>query len=126
MSESWTFLTHHSHVLICIWQNRDVRIRDIADVVGITERATQHIVAELEEAGYLHHDKIGRRNHYELTTTLALRHPIESHITLEELMQVVAPKSDDFRSEAVRPDGVRPDAFGAEAARRAAGGGGAG
>lgn len=106
---SWTFLTNHAHVLICIWQNPDVRIRDIADVVGITERATQHIVAELEEAGYLQHDKIGRRNHYELATSQRLRLPIESNITLEDLMNVLAPKSEGVRSESVRPEGVRAE-----------------
>ena len=74
----WTFLTSHARVLILIAQNPDVRVRDLADVAGITERSTRRIIAELEDDGYLAHEKIGRRNHYKLTTSATLRHPSPS------------------------------------------------
>ena len=60
----WTFLTNHAHVLVCLTQNPEARMRDVAQLIGVTERAVQRIVAELEEAGYLTHEREGRRNHY--------------------------------------------------------------
>ncbi len=93
MGQSWTFFTNHAHVLFCISQNADVRIREVAATVGITERATQRIVAELEEAGYLRHEKIGRRNRYELTTNSHLRHPIEAHVTIDDLLHLLTERS---------------------------------
>lgn len=91
MSQSWTFLTNHSHVLLCIATNPDILTRDIADLVGITERSAQRIIAELEEAGYLSHLKVGRRNHYEVHPDLPLRHPLESHLEIEALLEVLRP-----------------------------------
>lgn len=93
MSESWTFFTNHAHVLFSISQNPDVRIRDVAALVGITERAAQRIIAELEEAGYLQHEKIGRRNRYHLTTNHSLRHPIEAHVTVDDLLGLLGEHS---------------------------------
>ena len=87
--QHWTFLTNHSHTLLCIASDPDVRLRDIADQVGITERAAQRIVAELEEAGYVSHERVGRRNHYELHPDLPLRHPLESHLAVGELLGVL-------------------------------------
>lgn len=89
MSSNWTFFTNHAHVLICIAEDPDIRLREVAERVGITERAAQRIVAELEEAGYLHHERHGRRNHYELRPEGHLRHPIESHVTIGELLDFV-------------------------------------
>lgn len=89
MSKNWTFLTNHAHVLFCISENLDVRTRDIAAQVGITERATQRIVAELEEAGYLRHWRVGRRNHYELVDEVPLRHPLETHVMVEDLLALL-------------------------------------
>ena len=86
---SWTFLTNHSHVLLCIAENPDVRLRDVAEQVGITERATQRIVAELEDAGYLSHEKVGRRNRYEVHPDLPLRHPLEDHLSIGALLRVL-------------------------------------
>ena len=85
----WTFLTNHSHVLLCVAQNPDALIREIAEQVGITQRATQRIVSELEEAGYLSHTKVGRRNHYEVNPDLSLRHPLESHLEIGALLQTL-------------------------------------
>lgn len=89
MSDSWTFFTNHAHVLFCISEDPDIRLREVAQRVGITERATQRIVAELEDAGYLHHERQGRRNHYELEVDTPLRHPIEHHVTVGDLLEML-------------------------------------
>ena len=90
MSESkWTFLTNHSHVLLCIAEDSNVLLREVAVRVGITERATQRIVAELEEAGYLSHERVGRRNHYQVHPELPLRHPLEDHLEIGALLRVL-------------------------------------
>ena len=101
MSHSWTFLTNHSHVLLCISANPDILTRDIARLVGITERSAQRIISELEEAGYVSHHKVGRRNHYEVHPNRPLRHPLESHLEIEALLDVLVP--------AVESAGVKPD-----------------
>lgn len=88
-SSTWTFLTNHSHILLCIAEDPDIRLRDIADRVGITERAAQRIVAELEEAGYVSHERVGRRNRYEVNTDLPLRHPLEDHLAIGALLRVL-------------------------------------
>jgi Mn-dependent DtxR family transcriptional regulator len=83
---SWTFLTNHSHVLIAIARDPGLRQRDIAHAVGITVGAVQKIISELERAGYLRHERVGRRNTYEVLGELPLRHPLESHRTVGELL----------------------------------------
>ena len=65
----WRFVTNHTQVLLAIAQNPDIRARDIADAVGITERAAQRIVADLVEAGYIESARVGRRNHYTINRT---------------------------------------------------------
>jgi DNA-binding Lrp family transcriptional regulator len=75
----WTFLTNHAHVLLCIAREPEVRLREVANRVGITERAVQRIVADLEEGGYLSHSREGRRNRYEVHLDRPLRHSVESH-----------------------------------------------
>ena len=92
MVSGWTFFTNHAHVLFCISQDPDIRLRDVASKVGITERATQRIVAELEESGYLSHERVGRRNRYEVETGGHLRHPIEAHVTLGEMLDMLEPR----------------------------------
>jgi len=87
----WTFLTNHAHVLLCIARDAEVRVRDLADRVGITERAVQRIVAELEEAGYLLRHREGRRNTYEVMGELPLRHPIERQSKVRALIALVEP-----------------------------------
>jgi len=82
----WTFLTNHAHVLLCVSENPNVRLRDIAELVGITERATQRIVGELEDAGYLERVREGRRNSYRLNTAMPLRHPLDSDFRISELL----------------------------------------
>src|SRR5690349_3872620 len=78
-SGSWTFLTNHAHVLLCLAREPELRLRDVAGRVGITERAVQRIVADLEEGRYLTRERTGRRNRYEIHPDLPLRHPIEAH-----------------------------------------------
>ena len=92
MSEStggWTFLTNHAHVLFCIAEDPDVRLRDVAARVGITERAVQRIVTDLEHEGYLAVSKEGRRNRYQVHYDQPLRHPIERHRTVDALVKLV-------------------------------------
>ncbi len=85
----WTFLTNHSHVLFCIALDPDVRLRDVALRVGITERAVQRIVTDLEGEGYLAVTKEGRRNRYAVRFELPLRHPIERHRSVKALLDLV-------------------------------------
>lgn len=85
----WTFLTNHAHVLLCIARAPEVRMRDVAEQVGITERAVQRIVSDLELAGYLRRSREGRRNRYEVQTDLPLRHPIERHERVSSLISLV-------------------------------------
>ena len=88
---SWTFLTNHAHVLFCIARDPGVRLRDVAARVGITERAAQRIVADLDRDGYLERNRIGRRNHYRIDQDLHLRHPIEQHLAVGELIALLDP-----------------------------------
>jgi len=86
----WTFLTNHAHVLLCVAENPNVRLRDVAVQVGITERAAQRIVSELEEAGYLDRERAGRRNVYRLNTAMPLRHPLDQQHRIGELLATFA------------------------------------
>lgn len=90
----WTFLTNHTHVLLCLFRQPDQRLRDVADAVGITERMVQRIVAELVEAGYLRISKEGRRNRYTVHADLKLRHPLEMRHTIGELLTVLGDAGD--------------------------------
>jgi len=85
----WTFLTNHSHVLILLSQNPDLVLREVATRVGITERAVQRIIADLEAAGCIEIEKVGRRNRYRILDTQSLRHPIEAHHTIGDLVRMI-------------------------------------
>lgn len=85
----WTFLTNHAHVLLCIAADPTIRIREVAALVGITERAAQRIVAELEAEGYITHQRVGRRNHYEVHGEQPLRHPLEHHMGISALLHAL-------------------------------------
>lgn len=91
--EAWTFLTNYSHVLLTIAAEPEVRLRDVAIRVGITERAAQRIVADLIEAGYLAAEKVGRRNRYSVNPNLPLRHPIERDNKVAALLALSRPAS---------------------------------
>ncbi len=89
---AWTFLTNHAHVLFALARDPDARLRDVATLVGITERATQAIVADLEAAEYLTRSRVGRRNTYTINRDGFLRHPAEASASVGRLIDVVAPK----------------------------------
>ncbi len=86
---SWTFFSNHGHVLFCLARNNTRLLRDVAHDVGITERAVQRIVAELEEVRVLKRERVGRRNHYRITPNAHLRHPIEGHCTVGSLLDLI-------------------------------------
>jgi len=88
----WTFFSNHTHVLICLARNPEARIRDIAPQVGITERAVQRILQELELGKILDKQKIGRRNRYTIHPEAHLRHPLESHCTIAEILNLIVPQ----------------------------------
>jgi DNA-binding Lrp family transcriptional regulator len=88
-ARGWTFFTNHSHVLFCLARDPRLRLREVAEQVGITERAVQRIVAELEEAGYLCILREGRRNRYRVVGSAPLRHPVEGHRTAGEIIECV-------------------------------------
>jgi hypothetical protein len=85
----WTYLSNHSHVLICLARQPDARIRDVATEVRITERAVQKILQDLEEANVLTRYRVGRRNVYRINPAEHLRHPVEGHCTVGELLTLV-------------------------------------
>jgi predicted ArsR family transcriptional regulator len=93
-SGGWTFLSNHSHVLLSIAVEPEIRLRDVAKRVGITERAVQRIVSDLEEGGYLTRERTGRRNSYRVHADRPLRHPIESHRHVDALLALVLPVED--------------------------------
>ncbi len=72
--KTWTFLTNHAQVLLCLAEDPDIRLRDVARRIGITERAAQRILAELVEAGYVEAVRVGRRNRYTVDRSRAMRH----------------------------------------------------
>ena len=89
-SNSWHFLTNHAQVLLCIENNADARMRDIAETVGITERAAQRITNDLVEAGYVTRERIGRRNHYRIDRKVRMRHPAQREYAIGELLSLLS------------------------------------
>lgn len=86
---TWTFLSNHAHVLLLIAREPEIRLREVAVRVGITERAVQRIVADLEEGGYLERERNGRRNRYRVHRERPLRHPIEAHRDIGALLSLI-------------------------------------
>lgn len=89
MSE-WTFFSNYGHVLVCLARDPRARLRDVALEVGITERAVQKIVRDMQDAGYLTVTKQGRRNRYRINKRKGLRHPLESNCTVGRLLALLA------------------------------------
>ncbi len=85
----WTFLTNHAHTLVCIARDPGMRLRDVAERVGVTERAAQRIVSDLVDAGYLDRHKDGRRNTYLVRADRPLRHPVEHGHDIGEILAVL-------------------------------------
>ena len=86
---AWTFLTNHAHALLCVARNPGMRVREIAQSVGVTERRVQGIMVELERAGYVTRVHQGRRTFYDVHADLPLRHPVEQHQQVSELLSLV-------------------------------------
>lgn len=91
----WTFLTNHAMVFACLAQDPEARLRDVADAVGITERAVQHIVGDLEAEGFLRRERAGRRNRYALDLDRPLRRPLSKGHTAREVVALVSPPGED-------------------------------
>jgi DNA-binding transcriptional regulator LsrR (DeoR family) len=88
-SKNWTFFSNNVHVLVCLTHTPQPTTREIAIQVGITERAVQRILAKLITAGVIEVRKEGRRNKYDLDLSQRLRHPLESHKTIGEFIQLI-------------------------------------
>jgi DNA-binding Lrp family transcriptional regulator len=83
---TWTFLSNHGNVLVYLDEHPTARLREIADAIGITERATHKLVSELVEEGYLTRTRVGRRNEYSVNSEMPLRHPALATHTIHELL----------------------------------------
>jgi DNA-binding Lrp family transcriptional regulator len=89
----WTFFSNHGHVFFCLARDGRARLRDVAADVGLTERAVQKIVKDLQQAGYIEVRKQGRCNRYRINRRKFLRHPLESHCSVSKLVNLVIPGS---------------------------------
>jgi predicted ArsR family transcriptional regulator len=87
---SWTFLTNHAQVLLCLAEIPDIRLREVAERVGITERAAQRILAELVESGYVTTERVGRRNRYTVDRQHAMRHSAQIGYEIGALLEALA------------------------------------
>ena len=87
-ARKWTFLSNHGHVLVLINQDPESRLRDIAEAVGITERAATAIINDLEDAGYITRIRDGRRNRYTVHKNRRFRHPNEAGHSVDELLRI--------------------------------------
>ena len=92
--KSWRFLSNHTQVLLCLQRDPNVRSRDIAQRVGITERAAQRIVADLIKSGYVESERVGRRNRYRINTDTAMRHPAQDGHEIGELLKLLRLEND--------------------------------
>lgn len=90
MSE-WTFLTNHAHVLLCITEDNEIRLRDLAEKVNISERAVKRIVADLEQTGYISRQRFGRRNRYQIHQEQPIRSPLARTIEIGALLTLLVP-----------------------------------
>jgi DNA-binding MarR family transcriptional regulator len=103
LPSTWGFLTNHAHVLLCIARDPQSRARDVADQVGITERAAQRILADLIGDGYVTRTKVGRRNRYEIDPRGHLRHPVLRELSIGSLLEVLNSDGRSKRRQKPRP-----------------------
>ena len=89
MANGWTFVSNHGHVLVALATDPDALLREVAARVGITERAVQLIVADLESSGYLTRERVGRRNRYAVREDLPFRHPLEAGVPVGAFLELV-------------------------------------
>jgi DNA-binding IclR family transcriptional regulator len=92
--KTWRFLSNHTQVLLLLHRDRNARFRDIAEHVGITERAAQRIVSDLVESGYVESERVGRRNRYRINTDIAMRHPAQEGHEVGELLKLLQLEKD--------------------------------
>ncbi|HKY11740.1 MAG TPA: winged helix-turn-helix domain-containing protein [Gaiellaceae bacterium] len=107
-SATWVFLTNHANVLLCVASDPDARSRDIAERVGITERAAQRILSDLLAEGYLSKIKQGRRNRYTVNRTAHLRHPNFQEFEIGPLIDILRNGTESRPRAAVKHDGASP------------------
>jgi DNA-binding MarR family transcriptional regulator len=88
-SSGWTFLTNHAHVLAVLHSDPEKVLREVAIEVGITERAVQRIIQDLEEGGFIERERVGRQNRYRILKGQAFRHPIEAHRKIGDLLKLI-------------------------------------
>jgi DNA-binding MarR family transcriptional regulator len=93
-SNSWHFLTNHAQVLLCIRNNDEARMRDIAETVGVTERAAQRLTNDLVESGYVTRERVGRRNRYRVNSKLRMRHPAQQEHAIGELLGLLSSREE--------------------------------
>lgn len=101
--DSWTFLTNHGHVLVCLAEDPEVLLRDVAASIGITERSAQQIVCDLERAGVIIRMRVGRRNRYLIRREECFRHPLEAGVTVGQFIDLV----EDGRQQSRRATRLR-------------------
>ena len=101
---NWTLFSNHGHVLVCLVNNSEARLRDVAADVGITERAVQKIVRDLQTHGMISVTKHGRRNRYRIHKKKSLRHDLEAHSTISDLANII---NDDPGKAEARPTPVQ-------------------
>ena len=89
-SSTWAFLTNHTHVLVCLNREPMMTVRNLAIQVGVTERSVQRILSDLEASGVVTRTKDGRCNRYEVNQNFQLRHPLESHHNLSDLLEAIS------------------------------------
>ncbi len=94
MGTSWTFLTHHGHVLLTVATNPDIRVKELAQRVGITTRHTLGILRDLEDAGYVRRDRVGRTSHYTVHKRRPFRHPTNAAHQVQELIAIFTDTGD--------------------------------
>lgn len=86
---TWKFLTNHAQVLVCIANDPGIRLRDISEQIGITERAAHRIVVELESSGYITRERTGRRNHYTIDADVPVPDPIARQQSVGRLLDIL-------------------------------------
>ena len=88
-SHTWTFLSNHTQVLLCVAKNPDIRLRDVAETVGITERAAQRLLTDLVDAGYVTRTRVGRRNRYTVNRDATMRHSAQEGQEIGDLLDLM-------------------------------------
>jgi predicted ArsR family transcriptional regulator len=101
---TWRFLTNHTQVLLCIARTPDVRLRDVAEQVEITERAAQRILADLVEAGFIDRERHGRRNHYRINPDVHMRHPAQEGVEVGILLELLTAAQPSTRASRLREE----------------------